>query len=526
MKVLISDPVDQQCIEILEREDLEVDVRTHLSPEELKEVIGQYSALIVRSGTKVTADIIQVAQNMKVIGRAGSGVDNIDVAAATKQGIVVMNTPGGNTVSAAEHTLSLLLALSRNIPQAMQSLQQGKWERKKYTGVEIYEKVLGIIGLGKVGREVALRANGLGMKLLGYDPFISEEITAKIGVKLVNLDEIYSQSDYITIHTPLTKETKHLISDAELKRCKQGVRIINCARGGVVDEAALLKALESGKVAGAALDVFEEESPADNPLIQHEKVVCTPHLGASTREAQANVALQIAEQVADALIRDNIRNALNLPYVEPSIYQALQPYLLLTEKIGSLLAQLTDGHLQKISVEYCGDVLAYPASPLTSSLLKGIFQNIGEGTVNLVNVPVIAKERGVGIEETRSSEHKDFSNLITVRYLTNKGEHLLSGTVFGKNDLRIVTMDGYHFDAWPQGNMLICTSEDVPGVIGSIGTILGNEGINISRMSWAREENGQKAMTMLNVDSPLPDEILEKILSEKHVLWVKRVTLS
>jgi len=525
LKVLISDPVDQQCVRLLEKEGLEVDVRTHLSPEELKQVIGQYSALIVRSGTKVTADLIQAAQNMRVIGRAGSGVDNIDVAAATKQGIVVMNTPGGNTISAAEHTISLLFALSRNIPQAMESLRRGKWDRKRYTGVEIYGKTLGIIGLGKVGREVALRARGLGMKLLGYDPFISEEAVAKIGVKLANLDEIYSQSDYITIHTPLTKETRHLISDAELDRCKKGVRIINCARGGIVDEAALLRALEKGKVAGAALDVFEKEPPEDNPLIKQENVICTPHLGASTREAQANVAVQIAEQIADALIRDNIRNALNLPSVEPSVYQALRPYLLLGEKIGSLHAQLAEGHLQKISVEYCGDVLAYPISPLTSSILKGIFQDTGEGTVNLVNAPVIAEERGVRIEEIRSSEHKDFSNLITVRCVTDMGRRLISGTVFGKSNLRIVGMDGYDFDSWPQGNMLICANQDVPGVIGSIGTILGDAGINIARMSWAREEDGQKAMTMLNVDSPIPDEILEKIISEKHVLWAKRAVL-
>jgi len=527
LKVLITDPVDQGCIDMLQKQGILVDMKTGLPADELKDIISDYSALIVRSGTKVTAEVIEAAAKLKVIGRAGTGVDNIDVDVATRRGIIVMNTPGGNTISAAEHTISMLLALSRNIPQATQSLKEGRWDRKIYMGVEVYGKTLGIIGLGRVGREVALRAGSFGMKLIGYDPFISDDAASKVGVKLVDLDEIFSESDYITLHTPLTSETKHLISEAQLERCKTGVRIINCARGGVVDEKALLKAIKSGRVAGAALDVYEDEPPSAGSmeLLKHERVICTPHLGASTREAQVNVALQVAQQVADVLTGGAVRNAVNLPSIDPKVYQRIEPYLNLAEKMGSLQSQLGEGHLREVSIEYRGDVLNYPTSPITSSVLKGIFAGSSERTINLVNAPFLARERGVKVNEIKSSEHEDFSNLITVTYCTSKGKRIISGTIFGKNDPRIVRMDECHFDAYPEGDMLVCGNVDVPGVIGRIGTILGDENINIARMTWGREKSGGRAVTLLNVDSPIPDQVLEKIVAQKHILWAKRVRL-
>lgn len=526
MKVLISDNVADICRQILEREpEIEVDTRVGLSPQELQEIIGDYSALIVRSETKVTAPIMQAASQLRVIGRAGAGVDNIDVPVATKQGIIVVNTPGGNTISTAEHTFSLLLSLSRYIPQAVQSLKENRWERKKYTGVEVAGKTLGIIGLGKVGREVARRAKAFGMQILAYDPFVSVEIADSMGAEVTDLERIYAESDYISVHTPLTEETRNLISDREFEKCKEGVRIINCARGGIIDEEALLRAIESGKVSGAALDVYETEPPTNRKLLERPEVICTPHLGASTEEAQSNVAMEVSEEVLDALHGRPVRNAVNLPPIDPVIYEKIKGYLDLAEKIGSLQAQLGGGQIVSVSVEYRGELLKYPTSPITASVMTGVLKNTSEGNVNLVNAPVIAQEQGIKVNEIRNSDPGDYYSLITVNYTTTQGSRSVSGTIFGRIDMRIVEIDQYHLDAWPEGDMLILYNEDVPGVIGRIGMTLGNNGINIGRMTWGRDKEGGKAIVTMNLDSPASDTILKQLIAQKNILWAKRVKL-
>lgn len=526
MKVLIADTVDKNCIDALKEEpDIEVEVRTDFSPAELMKTIGEYSGLIVRSTTRVTGEIIEAAEQLKVIGRAGAGVDNIDVDAATKQGIIVMNTPGGNTVSTAEHSFSLLLALSRNIPQANTSLKSGCWKRGSYTGVEAYGKTLGVIGLGKIGREVAKRAKSFGMYILGYDPYIAEDVATKLKVKLVSLEELLARSDYISLHVPLTDDTRHMIGEKGLARCRDGVRIINCARGGVIDEQALVKAIKGGKVAGAALDVFEEEPPTNSELLSLDSVIVTPHLGAATKEAQANVATAIAQQVIDFLKKGEIRNAVNAPSVDKEMLSKIRPYLDLAEKMGSLQAQLAEGYMEEVTVEFQGDVLDYPTEPITVAVLKGMFQHILDRSVNYVNAPHMASERGVKVNEVRSSEHEDFTNLITVTVKTDKGERVISGTFFGKKDPRIVRIDEFHFDAIPKGHLLIYFNVDVPGMIGKMGSILGENGINIAGMFVGRKQVGGRQMTVMNVDSPLGEEVLDKITSTEGFFDAKVVKL-
>ncbi|RKY66737.1 MAG: phosphoglycerate dehydrogenase [Candidatus Latescibacterota bacterium] len=525
MRILVTDSVAQEGIQVLKDAGFEVEERGKVPAEELRALIPGFEGLIVRSATKVPADVIEAARNLRAIGRAGTGVDTIDVDAATRKGIVVMNTPGGNTISTAEHTFSLLLALSRNIPQAVASVKRGEWDRKRYVGVEVMGKTLGIIGVGRVGREVAIRARAFGMRVLGYDPYITPDVASKAGVELVELERLLGESDYISVHTPRTESTYRMISRRELEACKPGVRIINCARGGIVDEEALLEALESGKVAGAALDVYEEEPPRNRALVEHPKVICTPHLGASTVEAQVNVALQIARQMVEFFRTGVAPNAVNLPPVDPEVFRRSKKFLELAEKIGRLQSQLGEGRLLKVTVEYRGEVLEHPTSLLTAAVLKGALEASSEVPLNLVNAPYIARERGVQVEEVRYSEHRDYLNLIAVYYRTDREERVISGTIFGKNDPRIVRIDEYHFDARPEGEMLFCGNEDVPGVIGRIGTLLGSHGINIARMSWGREQPGGKAVTVLNLDHPVSDEILEEIRSQPHILWAKRAKL-
>lgn len=526
MKVLISDRVDPGCAEVLTaRPGLEVDIRTELSPGELTDAIGAYEGLIVRSGTQVTEAVLAAADRLRVVGRAGAGVDNIDVAAATRRGVVVMNTPGGNSVSTAEHSFAMIMALARNIPQAAASVRAGRWERSQFTGVELAGKTLGVVGLGKVGREVARRGAAFGMRVLGYDPYVSEEAASGYGAQVAAMEQIYAEGDFITIHMPLTAQTRHTIAAAELARCKPGVRLVNCARGGLVDEGALLAALESGHVAGAALDVYEEEPPALAALVAHEQVICTPHLGASTREAQSSVALQIAEQVAEVLIDGVIRNAVNVPSVEPEVYQRMRPYLDLAERLGHTLAQLSEGQLQRVSVEYYGEVTNQPTEPLTAAVLKGIMATISEEAINFVNAPVYARQRGVGVDEMRSSEHDDYASLISVIYHTREGARALSGSVFNKHDLRLVRLDEYRFDAVPEGHLLFYTNEDRPGVIGRLGTLMGSHDVNIAQMAVGRHEQGGPALTVLNVDSLIPDEVLDDILADPHITWARRVSL-
>jgi len=524
--VLVSDPLAEQGLEILRKDpEIKVEVKIGLSPEELQSIIFRYDALIVRSETKVTPQILESPGRLKVIGRAGVGVDNIDVEAATKQGIIVMNAPDGNTISAAEYTLALLLSLARNIPQANTFLRSGKWDRKRFMGVELYDKTLGLIGLGRIGREVAKRAQIFGMKVIAYDPFISYESAAKLGVQLMELNELLAKADFISLHAPLTGETRHLLSEKEFAQMKPGVRLINCARGGIIDEKALYQALVEGKVAGAALDVFEKEPPLDSPLLQLENVIAVPHLGASTEEAQINVSVVIATQIIDALKGGSIRNAVNIPVVEAEILKRLEPFLRLSENLGKLQAQLIEGHMEEVHITYSGDIVNYDLAPVTIALIKGILQPILQEAVNYVNASVLARERGIRIIESKSSEAVDFANLITVEVITDKEHRLVAGSSFGHRVPRIVRIDEFYMDAVPSGYMLICTNRDVPGVVGKVGTILGRNSINIAGLQLGRSHPGGKAISVFNVDSPVLEEVLKELRQIKEILSAKLVIL-
>ena len=518
-KILISDPLAKEGVELLESEKrFKVDVKLKLPPEELKKIIKDYDALLVRSGTKVTKDIIESADKLKVIGRAGVGLDNVDLGAASKRGIIVMNTPGGNTISTAEHTMSLVLALSRNIPQADASTKEGKWERKKFMGVELHGKCLGIIGLGRIGGEVAKRAKIFGMKVLVCDPFLSLDKVEELGIVSVELDTIFKESDYITVHTPLTDETRHIIDKKTIAKMKKGVRIVNCARGGIVNEAAVVEGIKSGKIAGAAFDVYEKEPPKDSPLIGCENVILTPHLGASTEEAQVNVAVDIANSAKDALLGCGIRNAVNVPCVDAELYKVLHPYVELSEKMGSFVAQLASGRISQINIKYSGDIAKYASSPLTVAVVKGALTPILQETVNYVNSLIVAKERGIKVRESKAMELEEYANLITVEVKTDKGVISVEGTLFTKTDARIVKVNEFHVDAIPKGYMLVAHNIDVPGIIGKIGTILGDNKINIATMTFGREKPGGKTLSVLNVDSAVPEKVLSEIRKAKNIL--------
>ena len=523
-RVLIADTLSRGWQSVFaEAPDVDVDVRTGLSPEALAREIGAYDGMIIRSETHVTREILAAAHRLRVIGRAGVGVDNIDIGAATERGVVVVHSPGGNTIATAEHTVGMLLALSRNIPQATASLKRGAWERKSYTGVELNGKVLGIIGVGRVGQHVARLARALGMTALGHDPFLSEEMAARYQVKLTSLEAIYAAADYITLHTPLMENTRHLISAASLEKCKPGVRILNCARGGLVDEAALLNAIEDGRVAGAALDVYEEEPPPrDYPLLRRREVICTPHLAASTAEAQERVARQIAQDVWEVLKDRPAHRAVNMPSVDPSLYEDVRPYLLLAEKVGALQAQLSHGSLRRIAIEYHGDILKYATSPMTAAVLKGAITNLTDELVTYVNAPLFAQKRGVKIDETRSSAHKDYTNLMTVDYETTAGRTSISATVFGSSDARVVRVDRFEVKAKLEGDVLICCNRDVPGVVGWIGSLLAEEELNIADMALGRDSRGGQAIMMISLDSPAPDDVLKRIAGAPEFLWVRQ----
>lgn len=526
IKVLISDSLSKEAVDILEREkEFKVDVNTKLTPDELKKVIKDYDALVVRSGTKVTKDVIAEADRLKIIGRAGVGLDNVDVDAASKKGIIVVNTPGGNTISTAEHTFSMMLSLSRNIPQADLSMKKGEWERKKFMGVELYGKVLGIIGLGRIGAEVAKRALSFEMKVLAYDPYLSVEKAKELGIEPSDLKTLLKESDYITVHTPLTDETKHVISKKEFDIMKKGVRVINCARGGIIDETALVEAIESGKVAGAALDVYEEEPPKDQKLLKLDKVVLTPHLGASTEEAQVNVAIDIANTVRDALLNRGVKNAVNMPNVDPEIFKILEPYLKLAENIGAMQTQLADSHIKKVKIRYVGDILKYDLSLFTASIMKGMLKPILQETVNFVNALVIARERGINIVEAKTAEIQDFASLVWVEVETDKAKNSIAGTLFTKVDPRIVKINEFYVDCVPEGNMLVVINKDVPGIIGQIGTIFGKNKINVASVSFGREEKGGRAISVWNVDSDVPKKVLDQIRDAENVEEAKLVKL-
>ena len=525
MKVLISDNLSPRGIEVLKQSGLEVDVKTGMKPEELKACIGQYHGLIIRSATKVTAEIVEAATNLKVVGRAGSGLDNVDKAAASKKGIVVMNTPGGNTITTAEHTIALMFALARQIPQATASMKQGKWEKKRFMGVELFKKTIGIVGIGNIGKHVARRALSLGMIVIGYDPYLSDENAKEMGIEKVDLTTLFKRSDFITIHTPITSETKNLISTKTIQLMKDGVRIINCARGGIVNEAELYEALKSGKVAGAALDVFEKEPPGENPLLTLDSVICTPHLGAATEEAQENVAVAIAEQVVDCLVNGVIRNAVNFPSVPAEQVLRLKPYLTLAEKLGSFASQVFEGGVTEITVEYRGEASQLNTAPVNIALLKGFLTPILEETVNFVNAPVITKERGIEVKEMKSPDGGDYQSMIILRVKADRKEHRLSGTLLGRTDPRIVRINDFAVEIVPEGTMLFMYNNDRPGVIGNIGSYLGKCNINIARMHFGRESQGGMAISVVNIDSPLSESQLEDLKKMPNILSLRVVEL-
>lgn len=525
MKVLISDNLSPRGIEVLKQAGLEVDVKTGMKPEELKACIGEYHGLIIRSATKVTAEIVEAAASLKVVGRAGSGLDNVDKAAASKKGIVVMNTPGGNTITTAEHTIALMFALARQIPQATASMKQGKWEKKRFMGVELFNKTIGIVGIGNIGKHVARRALSLGMIVVGYDPYLSEENAKEMGIERVDLATLFKRSDFITIHTPITSETKNLISTKTIQLMKDGVRIINCARGGIVNEAELYEALKSGKVAGAALDVFEKEPPEGNPLLTLDNVICTPHLGAATEEAQENVAVAIAEQVADYLVNGVIRNAVNFPSVPAEQILRLKPYLTLAEKLGSFASQVFEGGVTEITVEYRGEASQLNTAPVNIALLKGFLTPILEETVNFVNAPIIAKERGIEVKEMKSPDGGDYQSMIILRVKADRKEHRLSGTLLGRTDPRIVRINDFAVEIAPEGTMLFMYNNDRPGVIGNIGSYLGKCNINIARMHFGRESQGGMAISVVSIDSPLSESQLEDLKKMPNILSLRVVEL-
>lgn len=527
MKILVSDPLSEEGLKILnETKEFQVDVKTELKPEELKAIIKDYDALVVRSATKVNKDIISAAKNLKVIGRAGVGLDNVDLEAATQKGIIVMNTPAGNTISTAEHTMSMILSLSRNIPQAYASTKKGEWKRSKFMGVELYNKVLGIVGLGRIGSEVARRALSFGMKILAFDPFLSREIAEAMGIDSVELKELLEKSDYITVHTPLTEETKHMISTEEFALMPKGVRIINCARGGIIDEAALVDAIKEGKVAGAAFDVFEKEPiPPESELLKFDNVIITPHLGASTEEAQVNVAVEVAEIVRDALLGKGIRNAANYPCLEAEVCKVLEPYMNLADKMGSFSAQLVEGRFQELNIVYSGEIIQYDLSPLTMALAKGILYPILKETVNFINAVSLAKERGIKIQEAKSSKEGEFVNLIQLEIKTDKESRKIFGTLSSNKQPRIVKVDEYYVELSPVGEMIFIQNLDKPGVIGNLGTLMGKHNINIAAMTFGRDKPGQKAISVLNVDSAISPEILDKIKKLENILSVKVIKL-
>ncbi len=508
-RVLISDKMDPNAAKIFEERGCDVDVITGETPEQLIARIGDYEGLAIRSSTKVTKEILAAAKNLKVIGRAGIGVDNVDIPAASAQGVVVMNTPFGNSITTAEHAIALIFALARQIPEANAQTQAGKWPKNDFMGVEVTGKTLGLIGAGNIGSIVAARALGLRMKVVAFDPFLTEERAIEMGVEKADLDTLLARADFITLHTPLTDQTRNILSKENLAKCKKGVRIVNCARGGLIDEAALKEALDSGQVAGAALDVFQTEPAKDSPLFGTPNFICTPHLGASTNEAQVNVALQVAEQLADYLVNGGVTNALNMPSLSAEEAPKLKPYMSLAERLGSLVGQLAHDNLDKISIEVEGAAAQLNIKPITAAVLAGLMRRYSD-TVNMVNAPFMAKERGMDVREVRHDREGIYHTLVRVTVSTSKGERSVAGTLFGNTAPRLVEIFGIGIEADLDGHMLYIVNEDAPGFIGRIGTLLGETGINIGTFHLGRREAGGEAVLLLSLDSPLPQPVLEE----------------
>jgi D-3-phosphoglycerate dehydrogenase / 2-oxoglutarate reductase len=519
-KVLISDKMDPRAAQIFRERGVEVDEITGKTKDELIAMIGDYDGLAIRSATKVTKDVLAAAKNLKVVGRAGIGVDNVDIPAASAAGVVVMNTPFGNSITTAEHAIAMMFALARQLPEADASTQAGKWEKNRFMGVELYAKTLGLIGAGNIGSIVADRALGLKMKVVAYDPFLTPERAVEMGVEKVDLDMLLARADFITMHTPLTDQTRNILSKDALAKTKKGVRIINCARGGLIDEAALKDAMDSGQVGGAALDVFVEEPATASPLFGTPNFISTPHLGASTNEAQVNVAIQVAEQMADFLMTGGVTNALNMPSLSAEEAPKLRPYMVLAERLGSLIGQLAHDNLTQISIEVEGSAASLNIKPITGAVLAGLMRRYSD-TVNMVNAPFLAKERGLDLREVRHDKEGNYQTLVRVSVQTAEGERSVAGTLFNNSQPRLVELFGVKIEADLAGDMLYIVNEDAPGFIGRLGTALGEAGVNIGTFHLGRRTAGGEAVLLLSVDSPVAEPVLWKLCNLPGVMRVK-----
>ncbi len=524
MQVLISDALGEDGIKMFQQEEgIDVDVNTGLSLDELKRIISDYDALAIRSATEVTADLLESATRLKVIGRAGIGLDNVDIPAATKNGIIVMNTPDGNVVTTAEHAISMMLSLTRNIPQGTASLKAGHWDKKKLQGRELFNKVIGVIGFGKIGSIAADLARGLKMHVIVNDPYVTPELIKEAGFENVSLEELFERSDFITVHVPKLKDTSGLLNRRAFEKMKDGVMIINCARGGIVDETDLYDAIQSGKVGGAALDVFQSEPPGQLPLFELEKVICTPHLGASTKEAQKNVAVAVASQIIDYLKNGTVINAVNAPSVSGKLLDKLNPFLILGDRMGCLQAQLVDWPVKEVIIEYAGDFQGLDFAPVSRAVLKGLLTPVVKDNVNFVNAQVLAKERGIRIKETTSSEAEDFLNLITIKTLSRESTCTVAGTIYGKSEPRIVKINHFRLEIVPEGHLVLIYNIDRPGCIGEIGATLGQHKINIERMQVGQDKEGDMNIVFLGTDILIPGNVLEELRTLPLVKSVKPI---
>ncbi|MDJ1182009.1 phosphoglycerate dehydrogenase [Roseofilum casamattae] len=524
-KVLVCDSIDSAGIEILSQV-AQVDIKTGLPPEELAAIVPEYDALMIRSGTRVTKEIIDAGVQLKIIGRAGVGVDNVDVPAATRKGIVVVNSPEGNTIAAAEHALALMLSLARHIPDANQSVKSGKWERKKFVGTEVYKKTLGVVGLGKIGSHVATAAKAMGMKLIAFDPFISAERADRLGCRLVDMDVLLQEADYITLHIPKTPETANIINAEALAKMKPNARIINCARGGIIDEAALAEALKNGTIGGAALDVYDSEPLGESPLTELGKeAILTPHLGASTTEAQVNVAVDVAEQIRDVLLGLPARSAVNIPGLHPDALEQLRPYLQLAETLGNLVSQLVGGRVESLNIRLQGELANNQSQPIVVAALKGLLSRALRERVNYVNASIEAQERGIRVVETRDANACDYKGSILLQAKGQSEEHEITGTLLGDGEIRITNIDGFPINVSPNQHMLFTRHRDMPGIIGKIGSLLGSFNVNIASMQVGRQIVRGDAVMVLTIDDPLPEGILEEIVKVSGIRKASTVAL-
>lgn len=527
MNVLVSDIFSAEGLAVFEEAaGIELDYRPGISSEDLLQAVRNADALVVRGGTRITAEVFDAAPRLKVVGRAGIGIENLDLEAANRKGVIVMNTPFGSATTAAEHTIAMLLALSRQIPEANHSTKDGLWENKRFLGVEITGKTLGVIGAGKIGGLVVERALGLKMRVVVHDPYLPEEIVHKQGAEVVDFETLLARSDFISLHVPLTAETANLLNAETLARLKPGCRIVNCAVGGLIDEAALAAAIERGQVAGAALDAFFEEPPkADNPLLSMEQVICTPHLRTATIDAQINVTVQVARQIVDFLQKGTVSNALNMPSINAERLSEIRPYVELAERLGKFQALRGIKGLHQITIEYAGSVTEYPSRPLTNALLKGLLEPIVGSMVNHVNAPHLARERGIQVVEKSCDTSQEFANLIRLTVSGSNGDSSVGGAVFGGDDYRIVRVDDHHVEAVPHGHILIMHNEDRPGVIGCIGQVFGEAGINIAMMGLSRRKIQGRAISLITVDSKIPEAALQQLRANPHIISAVQVSL-